>query len=275
MQDTEAQVAEHYTNGALQAVIDAGWAKVRSSSEAAPVDQLAGVDEFHIGGRVATEMVCDRIDLAPGIAVLDVGCGLGGAARFMASRHDLVVEGIDLTPEYVQVGNTLTRAVGLDRNVRLSEASALNLPFGDATFDRVTMFHVGMNIENKDGLFSELARVLKPGGLLAVYDVMRTGDGALAFPVPWAATEATSFVRSIADYVDAMERAGLSPRSTEPRRDIAEAFFAKLKAMLASGGPPPLGLHLLMGSDAPVKVGNMARLVGEGVIAPVLITAAR
>lgn len=173
MTTTETKVIQHYTNGALLGAIRDGWQLLQNVSDADPVDQLAGVDEFHIGGRIATEMVCRQLDLRPGLRVLDVGCGLGGAARFMAANYGVIVEGVDLTPEYVAVGNALTDAVGLGNKVRLIEGSALALPKGNAAFDRVTMFHVGMNIQNKALLFSEIARVLKPDGLLAAYDVMR------------------------------------------------------------------------------------------------------
>ena len=269
----ETRVADHYSNGALQAAIEAGWAKLRAQSDAAPVDQLAGVDEFHIGGRAATEMVCERMALAHGLKVLDVGCGLGGAARFMAAHYGVDVEGVDLTPEYVEVGNALTQAVGLGEKVRLARASALDLPQDDARFDRASMFHVGMNIEDKDALFAELSRVLKPGGLLAVYDVMRVGEQALAFPVAWAQDESTSFVATVAAYQAAIEGAGLSVTASEAKKELGLEFFARMKARMAESGPPPLGLHIVMGQDASVKAGNMAANIAKGAIAPVLMLA--
>lgn len=269
----ETRVVDHYTNGALLTAIEACWAKVQSESKAAPVDQLAGVDEFHIGGRPATEMVCERMELAPGFKVLDVGCGLGGSARFMATRYGVDVEGIDLTPEYIEVGNALTREVGLDKKVQLVKASALNLPQGDSGFDRVSQFHVGMNIEDKDALFAEIGRVLKPGGLLAVYDVMRVGDAPLDYPVAWAQDESTSFVAPVSSYQAAIEKAGLSVNSVEAKKELGLEFFAKMKARMAESGPPPLGLHIVMGKDAGVKAGNMAANIAKGAIAPVLMLA--
>jgi SAM-dependent methyltransferase len=273
MTAVEARVADHYTHGALQAAIEAGWAKARAASDAAPVDQLAGVDEFHIGGRPATELACERMELAPGLKVLDIGCGLGGAARFMASRYGVDVEGVDLTPEYVEVGNALSRAVGLEGKVRLVQGSALSLPQADASFDRASQFHVGMNIEDKAGLFAETARVLKPGGLFAVYDVMRVGDGALDFPVAWAEDEGTSFVAPVDAYATALAAAGLQVQATEAKKDLGLAFFAKMKARMAESGPPPLGLHIVMGKDAATKAANMAKNIAKGAIAPVLMLA--
>ncbi len=269
----EARVADHYTKGALQAAIDAGWTKMRAQSDVAPIDQLAGVDEFHIGGRLATEMVCERMELAPGLKTLDVGCGLGGAARFMAARYGVDVQGVDLTPEYVQVGNALTQAIGLRDKVRLVRASALNLPLNDASFDRASMFHVGMNIDDKDVLFAEISRVLKPGGLLAVYDVMRVGEAPLDYPVAWAQDESTSFVAKVEAYEAAIEAAGLSVYVAEPKRELGLEFFARMKARMAESGPPPLGLHIVMGQDAGAKAGNMAANIAKGAMAPVLMLA--
>lgn len=269
----EARVAGHYTSGTLQAVIDAGWAKARAQSDAPPVDQLAGVDEFHIGGRLATEMVCQQMELKGGLKILDVGCGLGGAARFMAAHYGAEVEGVDLTPEFVEVGNALTQEAGLGAEVRLMRASALNLPQEDASFDRASMFHVGMNIEDKVALFAEISRVLKPGGLLAVYDVMKVGAEALDYPVAWAKDESTSFVATVAVYQSAIEAAGLSVNAIDAKKELGLEFFARMKARMAESGPPPLGLHILMGQDAGVKAGNMAAGIARGAIAPVLVLA--
>lgn len=273
MASIEAKVADHYTSGTLQAAIEAGWAKERAQSDAPPVDQLAGVDEFHIGGRPATEMVCGQMELRAGLRILDVGCGLGGAARFMAAHYGAQVEGIDLTPEFVDVGNVLTQEAGLATKVRLLRASALDLPQEDASFDRATMFHVGMNIEDKAALFAQISRVLRPGGLLAVYDVMKIGEAPVDYPVAWAKDESTSFVATSASYQLAIEAAGLQVSAIDAKKDLGLEFFARMKARMMEGGPPPLGLHLVMGQDAGIKAANMAAGIAKGAIAPVFILA--
>lgn len=275
MTTTEIKVADHYTNGALHAAISAGWETLKAASDATPIEQLAGVDEFHIGGRPATKMVCDQLHLSAGMKVLDVGCGLGGAARYMAATHQTVVEGVDLTPEYVSVGNELTREVGLTDKVKLVEGSALDLPKASESFDRVTMFHVGMNIQDKAQLFSEIARVLKPRGTCAVYDVMRTGDQPLDYPVPWAQDETTSFVAAVATYRQALESAGLTVAEESRKKEFALEFFAKMKARMAESGPPPLGLHIVMGSDAGAKMANLSGNIAKDAIAPVLLLAVK
>lgn len=69
------------------------------------------MDEFHIGGRLATESFLGRLDIGAGHHVLDVDCGLGGGSRFAAQRYGCRVPGVDLTQEYVETGNELCAAI--------------------------------------------------------------------------------------------------------------------------------------------------------------------
>lgn len=275
MTTTEQQVMQHYTHGSLQDAINAGLEKLKGASKVAPVDQLASVDEFHMGGRSATQAVAEQLRLSPGLRVLDVGCGLGGTARFLATAHHCKVTGVDLTPEYIEVGNTLNRRLGLNEQISMRIASALDMPYEDASFDRSTLLHVGMNISDKTALFSEIGRVTKPGGYLVVYDVMRIDEGPLAYPVAWARDETTSFVGTLDDYRNALEESGFEVLQETNKRDDAMEFFKNIKARISEGGPPPLGLHIVMGKDAPQKVANMVGNIQKGSIAPVQVVARR
>jgi hypothetical protein len=94
-------------------------------------------------------------------------------------------------------------------------------------------------------------------------------DGELSFPVPWASSPDTSFVETAAAYRRLLEGAGFSIRKERSRREFAIEFFRQMRARAAaSGGPPPLGLHLLMGASAPQKVTNMIDNLEKGLIAP-------
>src|SRR3954447_17166753 len=106
----EQEVARHYSRGDLESVVLDGVKAAGHSLEDLRPEDLAPVDEFHIGGLEATAALAERLGLAPGKRVLDIGCGIGGPARFFASRHGCRVLGIDLTPEFVAGGTALTRA---------------------------------------------------------------------------------------------------------------------------------------------------------------------
>ena len=150
------------------------------------------------------------------------------------------------------------------------------MPFADAAFDRAYMLHVGMNIPDKAALFAEVARVLRPGGTFAVYDVMRVGEGALAFPVPWGPTPDISALAAPDVYKAALRASKLEIVGERNRRDFAIEFFKTLRARMAgAGGPPPLGLHLVMGADSRLKIDNMIAGIELGVIAPVELIARR
>jgi ubiquinone/menaquinone biosynthesis C-methylase UbiE len=249
----QTDVSKHYTHGSLIEAIRAGIVSLGKAADTVAVDDLSPVDEFHIGGRRASEEFLDQLGFSAQMHILDVGCGLGGAARFVASRYGSRVTGIDLTAEYVETGNTLCKWVGLDQCIFLQQSSALAMPFAERSFDGAYMLHVGMNIEDKEKLASEVARVLRPHSFFGIYDVMRTGSGDLAYPVPWATTANLSAVSEPEQYRKALRKAGFTVIAERNRRDFALAFFADLRAK-ATGGPPPLGLHLLMGKSTPEKV---------------------
>lgn len=270
----EQSVTQHYTHGALEdAILDALSASGKDIGRLVPAD-LAPVDEFHIGGRKATVDFAEQMAVAPSLNLLDIGCGLGGASRFFAVERGCRVTGIDLTEEYVRAADMLAKRVGLDGQVRYRQASALALPFGAASFDGVYMLHVGMNISDKRALFGEVRRVLKPGGIFGIYDVMREEDGELGYPVPWASAAETSFVEPAAQYRRALKEAGFAVEKERSRRDFALEFFRQMRAATAQGnGPPPLGLHILMGRTTPQKIANTIDNLERGLISPTEIIA--
>jgi SAM-dependent methyltransferase len=160
--------------------------------------------------------------------------------------------------------------VGLGDKVSYRQGSALALPFAPESFGGAYMLHVGMNIRDKAALFAEVRRVLKPGAAFAIYDVMREREGGeLTFPLPWASHPDISFVDSAGTYRELLEQAGFVVQVERSRRDFAIDFFRRMQARAtASGGPPPLGLHILMGASAQQKVKNILNNLEAGLIAP-------
>jgi len=268
--DIEHSVARHYAHGSLEeAIFGALSASGKDPAHLAPAD-LAPVDELHIGGRQATIDLAAQLEFEPGSHLLDIGSGIGGASRYFAHERGCQVTGIDLTEEYVRVAEALAKCVGLESQVSYKHGSALAIPFAAHAFDGAYMLHVGMNVHDKEKLFAEVHRVLKPGAIFAIYDVMREKEeGDLTFPVPWATSPETSFVESAATYRTLLENAGFTIRNERSRRDFAIEFFHQTRARAAeSDSLPQLGLHILMGQSAPQKVANMINSLEAGLIAP-------
>lgn len=196
MPDIETEVAKHYTTGALMRHILNALRTLDIDPDAATPDDLAAVDEFHTGGRRATDDLLAQLTIKPGTLALDIGCGIGGPARHVAHTKGAHVTGVDLTPEFIETARELSALVGLADQTDFHTGSALALPVKDGHFELALLLHVGMNIEDKTTLMAEAKRVLKPGGTFAVFDVMRAEDETtpLAFPLPWSEAAGTSFV---------------------------------------------------------------------------------
>lgn len=270
------EVAGHYTHGSLLEQIRRGVELIGKTPDTVTVEELAPADEFHIGGRTASEDFTGQLGLEPQHRVLDIGCGIGGTSRFVADRFGCRVSGIDLTPEFIETGRELCNWVGLGDRVELHQGNALDMPFADASFDAAIMLHVGMNIADKEGLFTEVFRLLRPGTVFGVYDVMLSGEEPLTYPVPWSTVQETSTLASPEQYIAALEQAGFTIHAQRDRRDFAAEFFAETRRRIeAAGGTPALGVHIAMGESAPVKISNMIENIAAGRVAPVEIIARR
>jgi SAM-dependent methyltransferase len=258
------EVASHYTHARLlDAILAALESEGKDAAYLTPAD-LAPVDEFHLRGREATLELARLAQPAPGLRVLDVGCGLGGSARHLAYEHGCRVDGVDLTPAYVDVATELTRRVGLADRVAFQQASALALPFADGEFDVVWTEHVQMNIADKHAFYAELARVLKPGGRLVFHDVFQGAGGTPHFPVPWADEPTISHLVDVDGARQAIVAAGFEIAEWRDMTERSLDWLTAVAARRAAGAKPALGLHLLMGENARRKGENNVLNLREG-----------
>lgn len=259
-------IEQHYGKGGiLRSIMDALPAALGEGRSPAPAD-LAPVDEFHNRGRAATLELAELAGFGAGDRIVDVGCGLGGSARYLASEHGCLVSGIDATAEYVETAGELARMVGLDGEVAFRQASALDLPFDAASFDGAWTEHVQMNIADKTAFFSEIARVLQPGGRVAFHEILAGDGGEPAYPVPWAGDADISFLAEEAVIRDALARSELALVEWRDTTDASLEWARGTAARVRESGPPPLGLHLLMGETAPAKLANMIHNMETGAI---------
>ena len=170
-------VQTHYTRPDLGEVILAALKAAGKDLDHLAPDDLAPVDEFHGGQRPATTRLAELVGFTGTERVLDVGSGLGGPSRFLAWRYGCRVSGVDLTADFVGVAEMLTKRTGLVGWVDYRQGDALDLPFEDRSFDVVWSQNASMNIADRDRLYSEMHRVLKPGGRLVLQEVVAGPGG--------------------------------------------------------------------------------------------------
>jgi MPBQ/MSBQ methyltransferase len=252
----ESSVQRHYDIDRLTSLIDDALRNAGMDTSRLAVDQLAPIDSFHIRGRQSTEELVAHLDLQPETEVLDVGCGLGGTARYLAQNYGCHVTGIDLTEAYCELAKELSSRLQLGSQTTFQQASALELPFEDASFDVVWTEHVQMNIADKRGFYEELVRVLRPGGVLAFHDVFAGRSTQLSFPVPWSTAPETSFLVPVAQVRDILASFALETQSWVDCTSASTTWFGGVRQRFENGGPPPIGVHLLMGATARDKVIN-------------------
>ena len=127
----------------------------------------------------------------------------------------------------------------------------------------------GASAADKAALFSEVRRVLVSEGRFGVYDVMRVGPGEVVYPLPWAVSCTTSFLDEPTRYRQLLAKAGLAVQAQRDRRSFVLNFLHEMQARIAREGPPALGLHIVMGSDAALKIANMVDNLQRSVLAPI------
>ena len=148
-------ISAHYAQTDLAASILNALRHAGKNLDALTIDDLAPVDQFHVRGKQSTLELAQRAGISAGQRILDVGGGLGGPARTLATLFGCDVTVVDLTEEYCRVGEMLTARLGLSDQVRHRHANAMALPFPDASFDLVWTQHSTMNIEHKPSVYAE------------------------------------------------------------------------------------------------------------------------
>ena len=226
------------------------------------IDDLAALDEFHALGRAATIALARLANLQPGERVLDVGSGIGGPARFLASRYGVTVTAIDATERFCRAAEMLTRGAGLDDRVTIVRGDALSLPFADASFDVVWTQAVSQNIFDKRRFVSELVRVLRPGGRVAMFEIVAGPGGPLVYPVPWADTSEQSSLGTADELQGPLEAEGLIFGSLNRGQAVLESIVAAAEEVIPSPAAQTLGLELLM-PDYEARMAGLARNVAE------------
>jgi sarcosine/dimethylglycine N-methyltransferase len=241
-------VGQHYSTGQLaERIFDALRAAGIDPGRLKPQD-TAPIDQFHIGGRAASMQLAKLAGIQPGWQVLDVGGGLGGAARLLATQLRCQVTVLDRTREFVEVGATLSERMDLAGLVHFREGDALDMPFENARFDAVWTQHSTMNIAEKEGLYREINRVLRRGGHLAMHEVVAGPVQPVRFPAPWSRDGSTSFLLPAAALRALIARCGFRELVWQDTTEASASWF-KRTAPVVDAALPTLNLRLILGES--------------------------
>ncbi len=264
MDRNDTDVARHYSRADLLDAIRGGLRAAGKDLACLTPADLAPVDHFHVGGVDETVALTKLAGFTRPMHVVDAGGGLGGPARMLASEVGCRVTVVDLTPDYCAAGAEMTRWVGLEERVDFRCANALDLPFDDASLDGAWTQHATMNIADKEALYRELHRVLRPGARLAMHEITAGGRSPVTFPVPWASEPSQSHLRRPDALRAAITAAGFREVAWQDRTAWSiEWIRERLAAAKAAGAPPPLGPHLIH-AEFPARLANVFRSFEEG-----------
>ena len=250
MTDLEAVVQRYYGDRPVIQRIDDALRAAGINPEHPSHRDLWPFDQLHSRGIVGTREHAERARIQGGMYVLDLGCGLGGASRYLAAEGGCRVAAIDLTPNFIAAARLLTGRCGLAERIEFRQANALALPFQDGTFDHVWSYAVTMNIADKEGLGREVARVLKPGGRFSCNEIALGAGTAPVFPLPWASEEESSFLVSPALMRAALEAGGLS---------VIEQVDLTASRLEDTGRQP-----VIERDDFPVRLDNLQSCLADG-----------
>ncbi|MGI9413091.1 MAG: methyltransferase domain-containing protein [Hyphomicrobiales bacterium] len=269
---TEADITAHYSSGELLQRLRAVLIEDGADPDAPTIEAMAPYDQFHGRGLEATEELAQALDAGPDDHVLDVGCGIGGPARYMADRFGCRVTGIDLTPEFCDAARHVSRLMGLDDRVTFEQGDATAMPFEGLSFDRAYSMNVSMNIADKAGFCGEIHRVLKPGGRLILSEIAQGPGGDVDYPTPWARTAASSFLSTLEETRAGLEACGFAVEQLRDTSAEVMAFGARSRAIVEAGGKPPhRAVQLFHGDLASESMGNTSRGVAERRLIPIEI----
>ena len=258
----DRSVGDHYSRGDLAAKILEALRVAGKDPDAFTIEDLAPLDQFHARGRVATLALARLAGITPRMRVLDVGGGVGGPARTLASEFGCAVEVLDLTEEFCRAGEMLTARTDLADLVSFRHGSALEMPYSDASFDVAWTQHSSMNIADKERLYAQIRRVLRHGGRLAMHEILAGPVSPIHFPVPWARDPGLSHLRPPREVRALLKDAGFEELAWIDETAPALRWYQRRPAA-TPGGPPPLGLHLMFGDDFGEMLRNQVRNLKE------------
>ena len=242
----------------VSALTDSG-----KSLDAISIEDLAPVDHFHARGFPATVELADQLPIKAGDLLVDIGCGIGGPARYLSDRFNCQVSGVDITESFIEVANKLTALLRMEDQVTIDLGDGNQLPYRDGIFDGGYAQHVTMNVPDRHRFFAEAYRVLKPGGFFALSEHGLGPKKNPHHPLPWSADGSNEYLVTPEDTIRILEETGFTDIQVEATGEKYLGAYQRAMELAAQDKLPALGVHILLGKSSPEIVKNAARNIEE------------
>ncbi|HIF88732.1 MAG TPA: methyltransferase domain-containing protein [Candidatus Thioglobus sp.] len=259
MASLRKMTSSHYRRHNLEQLVRAALNHAKQLNKPFDHKIIAAVDQFHIGGLAATLKMIELAGFNPQDKVLDVGCGIGGAARTIACTSNCHVTGVDLSEDYCQAARLISKQLNMGNQTKFIRANALKMPFKKNSYSALWTQHITMNICDKKALMTEFYRVLKPAGQLLMYEVLCTtrANDSVNYPLPWAKESKDSFLDNIHNYGALIHNCGFELNHLQDVSSTAIVSIQRVIERIKQGGKKEPGLEIILGESFLTMMENL------------------
>ena len=252
-----------WTRGDIHTRIHKAMSEAGLNDKKLEIEDLFPIDQYHARGIAATIDLGKRMPISEKQKIIDIGCGLGGPARYFAKQFKCFITGIDITPSFIEIGNKFNNLTSMSKQVSLQIGNGETLDFEDETFDGGYSQHVTMNIKNRKEFFLEAFRVLKKGTFFAFSEHGLGPKGNPIFPLPWADTSEMSFLLSPESTISLLKEIGFYDIQIIETSEKYISGYEKMIDNKSKKDKPILGIHVIGGATMKQRSINSMKSIKE------------
>ena len=267
----KSDIETFWTRGDIHSRIHKAMLEAGLNDRKLDIEDLFPIDQYHARGIAATVDLGKRMPISENQTIIDIGCGLGGPARYFAKQFKCFITGIDITPSFIEIGNKFNNLTSMSKQVSLQIGNGETLDFEDETFDGGYSQHVTMNIKNRKEFFLEAFRVLKKGTFFAFSEHGLGPEGNPVFPLPWADAAEMSFLFSPESTIALLEEVGFYDIQIIETSEKYISGYEKMINTKSEKENPILGIHVIGGATMKQRSRNSMQCIKEKRTLPIEI----
>jgi len=256
-------IEKFWTRGDVFSRVNRAMSEAGLINKELNIEDLFPIDQYHARGIAATVDLGKRMPISKNQKIIDIGCGLGGPARYYAKEFKCFITGIDITPSFIEIGNEFNKLTSMSDNIQLLVGNGEILDFKNETFDGAYSQHVTMNISDRKKFFSEAFRVLKKDSFFAFTEHGLGPEGNPIFPLPWADSSEMSFLLPPETTISILKDIGFSDIKIIETADKYISGYEKLIGLKSANKKPILGIHVIGGESMNERSTNSMQSIKE------------